>query len=365
MKLFAVVGEPSGDLHAADVFSAFKDQLGSAFQSQFFGGDKMIAQMGAENCICHCKELSFMGVLDVVKNLGTISRKLKLCKQAILDYKPDALLLVDYPGFNLKIAQFAHQHQIPVYYYIAPKVWVWKKNRIKQIKAFVDQLLVIFPFEKTFFETYHIPTTYVGNPLTEQLATIKPIPWAQRENILALIPGSRKQEVIKNLPKMLQIARRFPQMSCVVTAVSHLPVELYRDVAKDIEIVFDDLPKVVSRAKVAMTCSGTATLETALLDTPQVVTYDTNWLTYKLGKLLIKGVNYISLVNILADKEVIKEHIQSDFNTENTANEISNILDNTMYREQMLEEYKTIQSQLNKMGTAQHVATQILSTLNS
>lgn len=361
MKLFAVVGEPSGDLHAADVFAAFKQKLGDNFQAQFFGGDKMIAQMGAENCICHSKELSFMGVLDVLKNLPTIARKIKLCKQSILSYKPDAILLVDYPGFNLKIAKFAHEHGIPVYYYIAPKVWVWKKNRIKQIQAYVDKLLVIFPFEKAFFEAYNIDTTYVGNPLTEQLADIPRTPWETRDNILALIPGSRQQEVKKNLPKMLAIAKRFPEMKCVVTAVSHLPIELYNNISENIEVVYDQLPQVVSRAKVAMTCSGTATLETALLDTPQVVTYDTNWLTYKLGRLLIKGVNYISLVNILADKDVIQEHIQGDFNTQHTGDEIHHILHDSAYRHQMLTEYKTLQTQLNKMGTAQHVAQAILS----
>ena len=358
MKFYIITGEPSGDLHAANLVEELK-KCNNELEFRAWGGERLLAE-GVE-LAKHIKETAFMGLLDVLKNLGAIKENLNYCKQDILKYKPDALILVDYPGFNLKIAKFAKQQGIKVFYYISPKVWAWNKSRVSKIKRYVDELLVIFPFEVVFYQKYGMKVTYVGNPLLDEIRKGSfNFSCNTEKKIIALLPGSRKQEIESILPKMLMIVSHYPNHQFVVAATNTFRKEYYQSFIKEknVALVFDETYGLLSNATAALVTSGTATLETALFKIPQVVCYKTNWLTYYLAKSLIK-IKYLSLVNILLDKLVVKELIQNEMNTNRLKIELDILLNDN---KQVLNDYSAIIKLLSKKGASKNAAQFIISS---
>ncbi len=359
MKFYIITGEPSGDLHAANLVEELK-KCNSELEFRAWGGERLLAQ-GVE-LAKHIKETAFMGLLDVLKNLGAIKENLNYCKQDILDYKPDALILVDYPGFNLKIAKFAKQQGIKVFYYISPKVWAWNKSRVSKIKRYVDELLVIFPFEVEFYQKYGMKVTYVGNPLLDEIGKGNfSFSYSTEKPIIALLPGSRKQEIEGILPEMLRIVNHYPNHQFVIAATNNFSKQYYHSFIKEknVKLVFDETYGLLSNATAALVTSGTATLETALFKVPQVVCYKTNWLTYFLAKNLIK-IKYLSLVNILMDKLVVKELIQKELNKNRIKVELDILLNDN---KEILTDYDKLSDLLNKKGASKNAAQFILSTI--
>ena len=352
MKIYIITGEPSGDLHAANLVCELK-KCNTDLKLRAWGGERLLAE-GVE-LAKHIKDTAFMGLLDVLKNLGAIKQNLKYCKQDILKYKPDAIVLVDYPGFNLKIAKFAKQHGIKVFFYISPKVWAWNKSRVSKIKKYVDKLLVIFPFEVDFYQKNGMDVTYVGNPLLDEIAkgNFKFTCRADKP-IIALLPGSRKQEIEGILPEMLKVVDDYPNHQFVVAATNTFSKEYYQSFikGKNVELVFDETYGLLSNASAALVTSGTATLETALFNVPQVVCYKTNWLTYLIAKNLIK-IKYLSLVNILMDKLVVKELIQADLNKNKLKEELDILLNE---KKKILNNYDELSDLLNKKGASKNAA---------
>ena len=358
MTLYIVTGEPSGDLHAANLVHELK-AANNSIDIRAWGGERLIAE-GVE-LARHIKDTAFMGFWDVLKNLNAIKQNLTYCKQDILRYKPDAIVLVDYPGFNLKIAQFAKQHGIKVFYYISPKVWAWNRSRVSKIKRYVDELLVIFPFEVDFYQKNGMEVTYVGNPLLDEISKGNFKFTYQTENpIIALLPGSRKQEIETMLPEMLKVVDEFPSYQFVVAATNTFSKEYYQSFikGKNVEFVFNETYGLLSNAIAAVITSGTASLEAVLFKVPQVVCYKTNWLTYILAKNLIK-IKFLSLVNILMDRLVVKELIQADFNKRNIKKELDILLSE---REKILTDYDKLSNLLNKKGASKNAAQFILSS---
>jgi len=357
LKLYIVTGEPSGDLHAANLVHQLKI-YNSILKIRAWGGDRLIAE-GVE-LAKHIKDTAFMGLWDVLKNLRAIKSNLNFCKKDIVNFKPDAIILVDYPGFNLKIAQFAKQQGIKVFYYISPKVWAWNKRRVSKIKKYVDELLVIFPFEVDFYQKNGMKVTYVGNPLLDEIAKGNfKFTYQTEKPIIALLPGSRKQEIERILPQMLTVVNDFPSHQFVIAATNSFSKAYYQSFIKEknVGLVFDETYGLLSNATAALVTSGTATLETALFNVPQVVCYKTNWLTYVLAKNLIK-IKYLSLVNILMDKLVVKELIQSDLNQ----NKLKQELELVLYKnENILLAYKKLKELLNKKGASKN-ASQFISS---
>ena len=359
MKFYIITGEPSGDLHAANLVEELK-KCNNELEFRAWGGERLLAQ-GVE-LAKHIKETAFMGLLDVLKNLGAIKENLNYCKQDILKYKPDALILVDYPGFNLKIAKFAKQQGIKVLYYISPKVWAWNKSRVTKIKRYVDELLVIFPFEVDFYQKYGMKVTYVGNPLLDEIGKGNfSFSYSTEKPIIALLPGSRKQEIEGILPEMLRIVSHYPNHHFVIAATNNFSKQYYHSFIKEnnIKLVFDETYGLLSNATVALVTSGTATLETALFKVPQVVCYKTNWLTYFLAKKLIK-IKYLSLVNILMDKLVVKELIQKELNKNSIKEELDILLNDN---KEILTDYDKLSDLLNKKGASKNAAQFIIKSI--
>lgn len=348
MKYYLVAGEASGDLHGSNLMKALKKRDQEA-EFRFWGGDLMQA-VGGE-MIKHYRDMAFMGFIEVAMHLRQVLNNIKVCEIDILMYEPDVLILIDYPGFNLRIAEFAHEHGIKVVYYISPQVWAWKKNRIHKIKRCVDEMIVILPFEEKFYEEHGVPVHFVGHPLLDaidkdiaQSDAVKQ--FRQRNNldereIVALLPGSRKQEIDKMLPVMLEVAKQYPQFQFVVSGVKWQPQSLYDKYLKNnnLPIVFDETYPLVLNAKAALVTSGTATLETALLGTPQVVCYKGTAISYVIAKHLIKGINYISLVNLILDRPAVCELIQYDMNRQRLAEEFEKIVFDGEPRQRMITDY--------------------------
>ena len=314
MHYYLIAGESSGDLHGYNLMKSIK-QLDASSEFRFCGGDLMLEE--SPNINIHCKEMAFMGFVEVLQNLGKIKKNFKKVEADILEYRPDAIILIDYPGFNLRIAKFAHNFGITVHYYISPKVWAWKSSRIKKIKAWVDNLMVILPFEEEFFKQHDYKVSYVGNPLLDAIHEFKsefnnhpqqllgfPLP------VLAILPGSRKMEIEKILPNLLLAASKINNVMPVIAGVNSLPKDLYDKInTYNFPIVYGQTYQLLSEAKVALVTSGTATLETALFNVPQVVCYKAHPISIWLAKKLVK-IKFISLVNLIMDKEVVKELIQ-------------------------------------------------------
>ena len=362
MKYYIISGEASGDLHGSNLMKAIKQNDASA-DFRFWGGDKMHAVGGF--MVTHYKHMAFMGFVEVFKNLFYILKKMKQCKADILQWQPDCVILIDYPGFNLKIAEFAHNKGFKVFYYISPQVWAWKSNRVKLLKAFVDKLFVILPFEKDFFATWNYEVEYVGHPLMEVIdENTKTENFTKHELTVALLPGSRKQEILIKLPIMASVAKHFPDVHFVIAKAASANREWYDEALKGIDIkniseVENKTYELLQKADAALVTSGTATLETALWQVPQVVCYKGSWLSYEIGKRLVK-VKFISLVNLIMDKLVVKEFIQNDLTEKNLTNECRELLFNQNYRQQILNDYKILREKLAASNASEKTAKLII-----
>jgi lipid-A-disaccharide synthase len=358
MKYYLIAGENSGDLHGANLMKSMKS-LDTQADFRFCGGDLMLEQ-SSEICT-HVKDMSFMGFIEVLLNIRTISANIKKVQQDIKGFNPDALILIDYPGFNLRMAKFAYDNGIKVYYYISPKVWAWKASRIKKIKAWVDKLYLILPFEEAYYEKHNYKAEYVGNPLLDaidEFKNSKKIAIDSSRNILALLPGSRKMEVSKILPVMMQSAAQMENVKVVIAAVSSLPKSYYQEAFDSgYEVIYDNTYQLLSQAHVALVTSGTATLESALFNVPQVVCYKAHPLTVMIAKALIK-IKFISLVNLILDKEVVKELIQEHLNTREILGELNQLIEGPR-REKMLQDYALIQKIMGLPGASKRVANAI------
>ncbi|MDI9863854.1 lipid-A-disaccharide synthase [Flectobacillus sp. DC10W] len=355
MKYYIIAGERSGDLHGSNLIKAILQKDANA-QIRAWGGDMM--QDAGATLVKHYKDIAFMGFAEVIKNLPTILGLLSFCKKDIQAYQPDVVILIDYAGFNMRVAKFVKSIGIKTFYYISPKVWAWNQSRALNIKKFVDRMFVIFPFEKDFFKKYDYEVDYVGNPLFDAIADFQPKPNFRKEArvgqkpIIALLPGSRQQEVAKILPLMVAQAYNFPDYQFVIAGVSNLPKELYARWQSifPIKVVYDDAYNLLSVADAALVTSGTATLETALLNVPQVVCYKTSGISFAIAKMVIK-VPYISLVNLVAQKKIVPELIQSDLNNITVQEELKKIL-TPEGRQAQLEGYAEVRALLGDKGAS-------------
>ena len=374
MKYYLIAGEASGDLHASNLMKALKQQ-DSAAEFRFCGGDLMMNAGGT--CVKHYRDMAYMGFIPVLLHLRTIFRNLRYCKQDILDWKPDVLILIDYPGFNLKIAQFIKQHStIPVYYYISPTIWAWKEYRIKNIKRDIDKLLSILPFEVDFFKKHHYPINYVGNPCVDAVHDFRQTYRESREEfllrnqldsrpIVALLAGSRKQEIKDNLTRMTEASKDFPQYQFVIAGAPGIDPEFYRPfIGKDTKIIFGQTYPLLSHATAALVTSGTATLETALFRVPQVVCYYTaaGKLVSFLRRHMLK-VPYISLVNLIAGHEAVTELVADGMTVANLQAELRQILPDGAKHAEILADYDRLIQLLGEAGASQRAAESIISSL--
>ena len=376
MKYYLIVGEASGDLHASNLMRALRREDPEA-EFRFFGGDLMASVGGV--CVRHYKTLAYMGFVPVLLHLRTILRNMDYCKSDIEAWNPDVLILVDYPGFNLKIAQYIKLHtQIPVFYYISPKIWAWKEYRIKNIKRDIDALFSILPFEVEFYQKHDYPVHYVGNPCVDAVAAfregfsesfdeyVSAHQWGKKP-IVALLAGSRKQEIKDNLTLMIQAARSFPDYQFVVAGAPGIEPEFYQQyIDANTEIVFGETYRLLSHATAALVTSGTATLETALFRVPQVVCYYTaaGKLVSLLRRLVLK-VPFVSLVNLIAGKEVVTELVAGDMSASAVKRELALILPGGKKRKQMLEDYGNLIQILGEAGASERAARQMLQALEA
>lgn len=361
MRYYIIAGEASGDLHGSNLIKQLHQQ-DTAANIRAWGGDKMEAS-GA-TIVKHYRDLAFMGFVEVVKHLGTILRNISFCKQDILQFQPDVLVLIDYPGFNMRIAAWAKKQGIKVVWYISPQVWAWKAGRVKQLKRDVDKMLVILPFEVDFYRQKAYEVTYVGHPLIEVVAEAQQQPITQRfseKPIIALLPGSRKQEIAQKLPEMLKMVRHFPDYQFIIAQAPSMPEEEYKQWIKDenVLLVSGQTYKLLQQATAALVTSGTATLETALFGVPQVVCYRGNPVSYWLAKKLIH-IRFISLVNLIMDKEIVKEMIQDDLNETALKTELDKILHQVNYRNEMKQQYEQLWNLLGSQPTSLLVAQEII-----
>ncbi len=358
MRYYIISGEASGDLHGANLVKQLKIEDPNA-DFRGWGGDLMRKE-GLE-LVKHYKELAFMGFVEVLMNIFTILKNLKFCKEDILKYQPDVVILIDYPGFNLKVAEFAKKNNIKVIYYISPQVWAWKASRVKKIKAYVDKMLVILPFEKEFYQKYNYEVDFVGHPLLDAISESE----KREEKTIALIPGSRKQEIKTMLPIMLEATSKFDGYRQVIAGVNSIDKSFYQDFIEDsnAQIEYNAMHNVLRKASIAVVTSGTATLETALFNVPQVVCYKGSFLSYHIGKHLVK-VKYISLVNLIMDQEVVKELIQNDLSVNNLRQEAEILLKNAFEKEKMYRAYEALQTKLGGKGASERAAKVIVDYLN-
>ena len=369
MKYYIIAGEASGDLHASNLIKELKKKdINAEFRA--WGGDLMQEQ-GAE-IVKHYRDLAFMGFSEVVSNLFTILKNIRLCERDIDNWQPDVLILVDYPGFNLRIAEYAHQKGLKVVYYISPQIWAWKKSRVYAIKKHVDKMLVILPFEKDFYAKYNFQVEFVGHPLLDALPNEINNEKAFREEnglnekpIVALLPGSRKQEIEKMLSIMLEIVDYYPEYQFVIAGAPSIDESFYLKIIckKDIVLVKNKTQKLLLASTAALVTSGTATLETALLGVPEVVCYKGSQISYQIAKRIV-DIPFISLVNLIMNKEVVKELIQNDFNSTNLKIELDKILMNENNRAQILNDYKGLKAKLGKGGASEKAADEIIRFLN-
>lgn len=373
MKYYLIVGEASGDLHASHLMKALLKEDPKA-EFRFFGGDMMSAVGGTR--VRHYRELAYMGIIAVLLHLRTILRNMAFCKRDIVEWQPDAVILVDYPGFNLNIAKFVHDHtRIPVYYYISPKIWAWKEYRIKEIKRNVDELFSILPFEVPFFEQkHHYPIHYVGNPTAEEVRQFSTAYNVSGEEfrrahglderpIIALLAGSRKQEIAGNLPQMIAAARKFGGYQLVLAAAPGIDAGFYDafTAGSDVRIVRGETYALLSHAHTALVTSGTATLETALFRVPQVVCYNTALpkLVGFLRRLVLK-VKYVSLVNLIADREVVPELVANTFSEANIVRHLTRLLPDGAPRREMLAGYEEVWQKIGADSPSERTAKEIV-----
>ena len=363
MKYYIIAGEASGDLHASNLVAEIKKKDKKA-EFRGCGGDLMKAQ-GVE-LLKHYRTMAYMGFVEVAVNLRKVLGNIAQCKKDIIEYHPDVVILVDYPGFNLRIADFAHENGIKVVYYISPQIWAWKRRRVHKIKRSVDKMLVILPFEEEFYRRYGVDVTFVGNPLLDELAKVgtgnrsiflRRNSLGERREIIALLPGSRRQEVKRILPIMIRVASHFPDYQFVIAGISSLDKSLYKDIMgqSDVFFVENQTYELLQNSSAALVTSGTATLETALFSIPEVVCYKATGFSYRLAKWMIK-VKFISLVNLIMDREVVKELIQGDMNEDNLVKELDQLLHNGKRQRKLLEDYEELKDKLGNVGASEKAA---------
>ena len=369
MKYYIIAGEASGDLHGANLMKALYQEDPTA-EIRFWGGDLMENIGGT--LVKHYKELAFMGFIEVLFNLKTILNNIKIAKKDILEFQPDVLVFIDYPGFNLRIAKWAKTLNIKTHYYISPQIWAWKENRIKDIKRDVDQMYVILPFEKEFYENkHHYPVHFVGHPLIDAIHNQPQVDavFFRKENqlndqpIIAILPGSRKQEITKMLSVMLSVVNDFPNYQFVIAGAPSQEFSFYEKFItnNNIKFISNKTYSLLQIATAALVTSGTATLETALFKVPEVVCYKGSWASYQIGKRMMT-LKYISLVNLIMDKEVVTELIQDDCNSERIKEELAKIL-NSDQRKELLVQYNQLEQNLGGVGASQKTAQLIVANL--
>lgn len=355
MKYYIISGEASGDLHGSNLIKELQN-LDSLADIRCWGGDLM--QATGATLVKHYRDLAFMGFTEVIKNIRTIFKNISFCKKDIAQYQPDVLILIDYPGFNLRIAEWAKKQGLKVVYYISPQIWAWKENRIHSIKKNIDKMLVILPFEKEFYKKWNFDVEYVGHPLTEVIGRYKEehtgLNLPGNEQVIALLPGSRKQEILKKLPIMLQVAQHFPLHVFMVAKAPGLADEFYSGLLapyKNVRSVSNKTYDLLLSSKAALVTSGTATLETALFDVPEVICYKGNKISYLIARQLIK-IKYICLVNLIMDKEVVKELIQDELTVANLVTELNRLLYDEDKKAQLQKDYKDLKGLLSAGGHA-------------
>jgi len=366
MRYYIIAGEASGDLHGGNLIKAIHEQDAHA-DVRCWGGDRMEAAGGT--LVKHYRDLAFMGFVEVIAHLRTIFRNIDFCKRDITEYKPDVLVLIDYPGFNMRIAEWAKKQGIRIVYYISPQVWAWKEKRVEKLRRDVDKMLVILPFEVDFYKKWHYDVTYVGHPLIEVVSYEKnevPVSKIADKPIIALLPGSRSQEIKVKLPVMLQMVKLFPEYCFVIAQAPAQPDSLYKELIGDQEVLLvkDQTYNLLKQATAALVTSGTATLETALFGVPQVVCYKGNAVSFWLAKKLVK-IKYISLVNLIMDKEVVTELIQDDLNEKKLKEALTRILVDGPDKAELLRNYATLWDKLGSSHASQEAAAAVIAEGNS
>ena len=357
MKYYLIAGEASGDLHGANLMKEILLKDSNA-DFRFWGGDKMAKVGGFQ--VEHYKNTAYMGFWEVIKNLKTILSFIKTCKEDITNWNPDVIVLIDYPGFNMRIAKFAKLAGFKIVYYISPQVWAWKEKRVKKIKLYVDKMLVILPFEKPFYEEkWNYQVDFVGHPLLDEIALSNDYNIELKNNgkpILAILPGSRVQEINKILPEFLKMQKYFPDYHFVIAGMSHLGANFYNQflIAQNVEVVYDKTYSLLNVSYAGLIASGTATLEAALFNTPMIVGYKGSWFSFQIGKMLV-DIKYISLVNLIMDKEVVKELIQNDLNENLLKNELGKLLNlSTQYT--MRQDFNELKNLLGNVGASRRAS---------
>ena len=374
MRYYIIAGEASGDLHGSNLIKGIREVDPSA-QIRCWGGDLM-EEAGAE-LVKHYKEGAIMGFVEVVANLGKLSRNLRDCKEDVLAYNPDVLILIDYPGFNFRIAEFAKKKGIRTFYYIAPKVWAWKEKRVHRLKKFVDRLFIIFPFEIEYFKKWGIDAVYNGNPLLDSVdnhpsATETKEEFCAKAEIdpnrktIALLAGSRRGEIKYLLPRMIEVAKRYPDYQFLMACAPSMEKEFYEGIigksASNIKLLFGQTYSILRNSDAAIINSGTASLEAALIGVPQVVCYGGNEISYQIAKRVVK-LKYISLANLIMDKGLFKELIQHDCTPDKISKELDLLVNDTTYREKMQKDYKDVREVLGGKGASAKVARAMIDEL--
>ena len=365
MKYYIIAGEASGDLYGSklidEIFSIDKKA-----EIRFWGGDNMIKSGGYN--VKHIKELAFMGFYEVLKNITTIVRNISFCKNDIKEFDPDKIIYIDYPGFNLKICKWAKNNGYKNFFYVSPQIWAWKENRIKTIKNNIDKLFVIFPFEKEYYrEKHNMEVEFFGHPLIEKIGDfssskdfLKKNNITKERDIITLLPGSRSQEINSMLPIFLTLKKHYLNFEFIVAGVKNVNESVYQPALDlDVKVIYNQTYDLLSHSKIAIVTSGTASLECALFNVPQIVCYKTSSLSYFIGKSFV-NISFISLVNIILKKSIVKELVQNELTEKNLVNELSNILSDNKISD-ILNEYSKIYSMLSIEGTSKKIATSIIS----
>ena len=374
MRYYIIAGEASGDLHGSNLIKGIR-KIDSSAQIRCWGGDLM-KEAGAE-LVKHYKEGAIMGFVEVVANLGKLAKNLNDCKNDIINYNPDVVVLIDYPGFNFRIAQFAKERGMRVFYYIAPKVWAWKEKRVHKLKKYVDRLFIIFPFEIEYFKKWGIDAIYRGNPLLDSVdnhrsadetkeAFQKRTGIGSAETTVALLAGSRRGEIKYLLPRMMQVAEKYPHYRFLLACAPSMEREFYESIigkkCSNIKLLFGETYSILRHSDAAIINSGTASLEAALIGVPQVVCYGGNEISYQIAKRVVK-LKYISLANLIMDKGLFKELIQHDCTPQKISQELDNLLDNCVYREKMMADYRNVWDVLGGKGASEKVARAMIEEL--
>jgi lipid-A-disaccharide synthase len=371
MKYFIIAGEQSGDLHGSNLVKELLEADNSA-EIFCWGGDLM--ESAGATLLVHYRKMAFMGFIAVIKNLGSISKNINLCKKQINEYRPDVIIFIDYPGFNLRIAEYSKNKGYKTFYYISPKLWAWNERRVKKIKKYIDRMFIIFPFEVDFYKKHHITVEYYGNPLVDEIekkfssfpakSNIYQYLGIENKPVIALLAGSRKHEIQLILPEMIKAVHSFPGYQFVLAGVKNIPDEIYSNIIGNapVKLIKEKTYEILFSAEAALVTSGTATLETALYGTPQVVCYKGDFFSMLIAWMVIK-VKYISLVNLILNTEAVKELVQYDLKKSTLINELKSILPGGAKREKQLADYKVLSIKLGPSGASERIAREMVREL--